>query len=139
VLTRSAVLAIFAALLTWFALYVLGLVHTWVNTDLMTGRVAEVKEGEEAPTGRTLGESNPTLQGVAAVVNILHAVLPRTSDLGQLSSELVSRDLLSENEKRDYGLTRSPPVNLAASLGVSLAFIAVMLGLACWRFATRDY
>jgi hypothetical protein len=68
----------------------------------------------------------------------VHRALPRTSDLNELSALLVFSDFIA-------GGYLSPERALSGernwweSFGVSSAFIAVMLGLACWRFARKDY
>jgi hypothetical protein len=70
--------------------------------------------------------------------DVLHYVLPRTGDLNTLSSRLIKKGvLLNDNprlEKED-----ETPFTWGESLTVSGIFIAVMLGLACVRFATKDY
>jgi ABC-type transport system involved in multi-copper enzyme maturation permease subunit len=87
-------------------------------------------------------------------VTVLYKVLPRTSDLGQILDRRLNHDLAfgdpwppPRKEKPPPELPGgiplpqliAPPPSLAEVLGVSTAFIAVFLGLACWRFAVKDY
>jgi hypothetical protein len=56
-----------------------------------------------------------------------------------LGNEALARDFLPRELSARTRLGDREPFQWGESVGVSLAFIAVMLGLACWRFATRDY
>jgi ABC-type transport system involved in multi-copper enzyme maturation permease subunit len=138
VLTRSTVVCILLTLVVWAGLFAIARVYAFVHPP-------------EAPSGI---EALMAAQGGAGVnrqrrhseegtfvraVDVAHAILPRTDDLGGLSTQLISQELLSSSERTMRGFTQQRPVNWIESVGVSLAFIAVMLGLACWRFATKDY
>lgn len=149
VLTRSSVLAIFMTCLVWFCLFLLGQFHSWLNSD--TGMVRPATEQQIANTTakkpanpetkppKTFGSSDPVLEQVTNVINVVHAILPRTNDLGHLTTQLISTELLSEAERKAHNFRDKEFYAWGESLGVSLAFIAVMLTLACWRFAVRDY
>ena len=52
---------------------------------------------------------------------------------------LVVDQVLTESEKFRGRLDLVPRPNWAESVGVSLAWVVLLLGLACWRFATKDY
>jgi ABC-type transport system involved in multi-copper enzyme maturation permease subunit len=86
-------------------------------------------------------------------VSVLHTVLPRTLDLYQLI-EARMRHELAVGEMASPPADDKPaelpggiplpqvaprPPNLVETLGVSLAFIAVMLGIGCTWFAYKDY
>jgi hypothetical protein len=122
VLTRSPVVSILITCLVWLLLYGVGWAHGYFH-----------QEGDrEASQAAAAGPA------VVATVDVLHAVLPRTKDLDELTSDLLGSDLLV--------VLREEPVRPAAtaprwgeSLIVSVLFIAVMVGLACLRFSTRDY
>ncbi len=134
VLTRSAVLAIFMTCIAWVLLFVLAQAHYYLNRPAPTPGGEVAAEHNESVT-----DIDPTLRRIRVGVNVLYTILPRTSDLGSLTADLVSWDLLSEDERRAYGLRSDETVKWGESVGVSLAFIAVMLGLASLRFATKDY
>jgi ABC-type transport system involved in multi-copper enzyme maturation permease subunit len=92
--------------------------------------------------------------GFTLAVKGLYKVLPRTSELYQLLNTSLRHDLAfgelgsSSTEERPRPklpggislpkLTPDPPP-AAETLAVSLAFVVVLLGLASWRFAVRDY
>jgi hypothetical protein len=74
----------------------------------------------------------------ARIVAGLRYVLPRTGDLDTLTSRLSFQEMvfpiaINPREKRADAIT------WGESLTVSGAFIAVMLGLSCWRFCAKDY
>jgi hypothetical protein len=71
--------------------------------------------------------------------DIVHAILPRTSDLDDLCSKLVSDSVLSDVEQKKRGIDQEKYPAGSATIGASLGFIAIMMGLAMWRFSTRDY
>jgi hypothetical protein len=75
---------------------------------------------------------------VYATSDALYKVLPRTDELDRLTAGWVAQGVLSESEVKRRKLDREPPP-WGETFGVSGAFIAVMLGLACWRFARADY
>ena len=131
VLTRSAIVAILVTCGAWFVFFVVGLLYTLGETS----RMQETRRGIP-PEQRT--SDNAFFQVMRAV----HFVLPRTSDLNQLGNEALlydffPRQALLREAMRDR--QEVSPFNWTESIAVSLAFIAVMLGLACWRFATKDY
>jgi hypothetical protein len=77
---------------------------------------------------------------VNTTADILHFITPRYKDLDLLMDNLISRDLLNpENPGRKLVTESFAQVHWGESLGFSAAFIVVVLGLACWRFAVKDY
>jgi hypothetical protein len=119
VLTESTVLCILFACLAWFVLFLVGKLHDWVSPA---------------------GGSNPDVPAWASTtVNVLHTVLPRTRDLGQLTTRLLSGELLSEAEQHQRGLDEPVGSTWNEAVGVSTAFIVVLLGFSCWRLSRRDY
>jgi ABC-type transport system involved in multi-copper enzyme maturation permease subunit len=84
----------------------------------------------------------------------VHAILPRTSDLQNLMARRLQHDV-ALGEFTTPPVEDKPPPELPGgiplpqievkqpspmeTLGVSTAFIAIMLGIACWWFATKDY
>jgi ABC-type transport system involved in multi-copper enzyme maturation permease subunit len=122
VLTRSAIVSILLTCFAWAFLWVVGV--TYHSLD-------EVKD---VPTIR---KSIP--DWVYTTTNVVHFVLPRTKDLDILTTQLLSRQVLTEGDIRRQRLDRPLAVSWGESLTVSGVFIALMLGLACWRFSTRDY
>ena len=85
-------------------------------------------------------------------VSVLYHVLPRTNDLFSLTSRQLRHDLAfgdaipppqDDKPLELAGGIQIQPVEekptLAEILGISGAFIALMLGIACCWFATKDY
>jgi ABC-type transport system involved in multi-copper enzyme maturation permease subunit len=138
--TRSIVVCILGTLAFWLLLFGVGFVHGKIHPAPLVAPPVDERL-EAARDRRPVGESRGwQLPGWAVrTVDSLHAVLPRTSDLGDLTTQLMSEELLSEAERRAEGFTISPGTTWAESLSVTAGFIAVMLGLSCWIFARRDY
>jgi ABC-type transport system involved in multi-copper enzyme maturation permease subunit len=149
VLTRSAIVSILAVMMTWGLLVILGWTH-WIFIEQQRN-----------------GPPSTTKHWAFVGYDVLHTVLPRYKDIDWLTSKMIKEELLrpphqeppdpsdhaavvayerrqkrlddvyktqQEKLQKEYG-----SYDWTSSLTVSAAFIAVMLGLACWRFATRDY
>jgi ABC-type transport system involved in multi-copper enzyme maturation permease subunit len=121
VLTRSAIVAILVTVAFWFVCFLAGTFH---------GVLYAMKQIQPK-------DQLPAWAYVAA--DSVHAVLPRTSDLGLLTDRLVYEQVLTEAEIRRNQLNLAPPVNWIESVSVSFGWVVLLLGLACWRFATKDY
>jgi ABC-type transport system involved in multi-copper enzyme maturation permease subunit len=118
VVSRSAVTAIFVTCIVWFGLWILGLVYAaWDST-------------------RGIPSDN---DWAYPIIDTLHAVLPRTTDLDLLMRKVLTRELLDETQAQRMQASALPSITWAESISVSLAFIAVLLGLANWRFYRKDY
>jgi ABC-type transport system involved in multi-copper enzyme maturation permease subunit len=139
VLTRSTVLCIFMTCVVWFLLFLVGMVDSILNPRQPEIQTA-MEQGPPAATAQSGGpaETDPALKGVANIVHVVHTILPRTDELGQLTSYLIRHELISGQEGQSV-LVWKDWHRWVETLGVSLAFIAVMLGLACWRFVAQDY
>jgi ABC-type transport system involved in multi-copper enzyme maturation permease subunit len=131
VTTRSTVVCILLTLLTWVFLFVMGLLHGMAHP---------------APRPPPVRGAPPEMETTVAfppwavrAVDAVHAVLPRTADLGDLNTYLLSHELLSEADRQHHRFEEAPRSNWLESVGVSLAFIAVVLGLSCLLFARKDY
>jgi ABC-type transport system involved in multi-copper enzyme maturation permease subunit len=128
VCTRSAVLAILLTCLVWFLLFVVGRAYTW-------------RHDPRQPTSQAVGTMPADagdLDKWYAVIDVVHYVLPRTDDLNPLTTELIAGSVMPPHQVGEFRL-RPGTMNWGESLTVSAVFILVMLGLAGWRFATRDY
>ena len=122
VLTRSPIVAILVTCAVWFFLWLVGFLYTQLSAV------------RDEP-----GVRKEIPNWVYTTVDTLHLVLPRTKDLDILTTQLLSREVLPENEIRQQKIDRLPSLTWTESLSVSGIFIALTLGLACWRFATKDY
>lgn len=72
------------------------------------------------------------------LVDTVNNVLPRYKDLDKLTTKLNADANLPTGLARMLGVFTEFP-SFAGAVGVSLAFIAVMLAISCWRFSRRDY
>jgi hypothetical protein len=124
VLTHSPVVTILITCLAWALLYGVGLAHGYYQGGPDVAKPAAPPGGQD-----------PT---VRAAVEGLYLVLPRTGDLNELARRFLERDLSPLLRGTDARPAPGAP-GWGESLGVSAAFIAVLLGLACARFSTRDY
>ena len=119
VVTRSPVTAILLTCLIWFGLWILGLVYGYMDS--------------------TRGMPGENDAWAYPLVDTLHAVLPRTTDLDLLLRKVLMGQLLDGVQARQLRVEQMPAITWGSSLTVSLAFIAVLLTLGSWRFYRRDY
>jgi uncharacterized membrane protein YdfJ with MMPL/SSD domain len=69
---------------------------------------------------------------------VIHAIIPRTSDLEQMSDIIVYTDFMTGN-LADINKFDTSQRNWWESLLVSLVWIAIFLGLAALWFTFKDY
>jgi ABC-type transport system involved in multi-copper enzyme maturation permease subunit len=120
-LTRSAVIAIVVTCFFALVLYIVGKAYTFYDT---MNKLPGAKE--EIPGW------------VHTTATIVHGGLPRTNDIDKITTKLIAESMTQADQQRTMlHLVSYPP--WATTLGVSLAWIAGLLGLAWWRFSTRDY
>jgi len=136
VLTQNSVVCIFLTCLVWLVLFAVGVAHaSWASP-------APVEDdnfpGLQQPKRSPLVDDK-SMEGVKNLIKALHFALPRTDDLGRLTTRLLSHELLTVEERRERRFKAEEPFSWGESLAVSGIFVALMLGLACWRFAVRDY
>jgi len=121
VLTRSPIVAMLATIGSMFVFWLVGIGKMWAD--------------EKRKDNDAAGESSHWL---VTVVETLNTILPRYKDLDTITSKLIADGTLTPAEMRMVGLASMDYPSWGATFGVSLAFIAVMLALACWRFNRRD-
>jgi ABC-type transport system involved in multi-copper enzyme maturation permease subunit len=127
VLTRSAIVSILITCVVWAVLFAVGKWYVVVEELRMSEVASKQKVDEPIET-----------QWWYRVPRVLHFALPRYKEIDALTSRFLMMDLLTANQIKEQKLPASD-INWGTSLTVSLSFIAVMLGLACWRFSVRDY
>jgi ABC-type transport system involved in multi-copper enzyme maturation permease subunit len=163
VLSRSPIVAILLTCAVWFLLFIVGTVQAvfdvarkedqetlpTIRVALFTGVVTLPADMDGAGPLLAVATLPPNMTDrlvetrfydwtFARVVSALHYVLPRTSDLGALNSQLSFREMVFPIALNPGG-RRADTISWGESLTVSGVFIVLMLGLSCWRFATRDY
>lgn len=125
VLTRNGVVAIVATCLVWLLLFGVGRTYTFLYDNAEKLRVRD-------PSALQVPEwALPT-------ATVVHHVLPRTDDLNPLITRLLAGSLMTPEEFRGFNLD-TQAVNWTETVGVSLTFIALFLGVACWCFSAGDY
>jgi ABC-type transport system involved in multi-copper enzyme maturation permease subunit len=136
--TRSPVMAILMTCVVWFGLWLVG----FLQSSLEALQRQDAKD-QEVVVQEGPGQERPfrfAIPGwVYTTVSTVHYVLPRAKDLDRLTTRLLSQELLTADEIRQLDLDHALSISWGESLTVSGIFIAAMLGLACWRFATKDY
>ena len=137
VLTRNAIVSILVTAVAWALILGVGLV-----TDGIADRAEE--DAKPAAVGRPPRDPDRALYFVIpkssfATFQAVHVVTPRTYQLDARLARLIAEGVLTPNQLEALGFTGPPRASWAEMIGVSAGFIAVMLGLASWRFATRDY
>jgi ABC-type transport system involved in multi-copper enzyme maturation permease subunit len=127
VLSQSPIVSIVITVLAWALFFGVGTAYVLPEVFRQQEEIQKVPDEERISNGRWVD-----------VVKALHFVFPRVKDLDFLTSRYLFKDLLTANQT-----SMREPVDAnfswTESLGVDLGFIAVMIGLACWRFATKDY
>jgi ABC-type transport system involved in multi-copper enzyme maturation permease subunit len=127
VVTHSPIVSILLTCGAWFVFFVVGASYNFVDMSAQREEIMNVPEDER-------WTDNVPCQ----VIRVIHFVTPRTGDLNRLSDIMLARDFLSDELVREVNADRTS-ITWGESLTVSLAFIAVMLGAACWWFQTTDY
>lgn len=130
VFTRSAIVAILGSVILWVLLFAVGWTHWFF-----------IEKGRDTKPASTTGH------WAYVTYDAVHSVLPHYKDVDWLTDRMIQEDLINktktdaaDREKaikaldKDYGA-----YHWGTSLLVSGLFIAFVLGLACWRFAVRDY
>lgn len=119
--TRSPVACILVCVLTWTVLWITGWAYWFA--------VCKPELKEEIP------------QWAATTANVVHAALPHYLDLDWLSDKEIWGQMLSlsQGERDKLEWTGYLSLRWPESLLVTSLYIIVFLGLACWRFAVKDY
>jgi hypothetical protein len=150
VLTRSTIVCILSALMTWVLLFALGWAH-WAFIE------------------RRRADAPPEVRNHWAFVgfDVLYTLTPRYKELDWLTSKMIQEDLLrlrkvplpdssdpeavAEYERRQKQAQETYEKQLkdlnrkygsytwTGSILVTSLFIVVVLGVACWRFSVKDY
>jgi ABC-type transport system involved in multi-copper enzyme maturation permease subunit len=118
VLTRSSIAAILVSIAFMFLMWLVGLAKSFMD-------ITKVTEDIKLP------DWSYTL------VDLLNNCLPRYKDLDKLTTKVTADTNLPEGLARLIGVIVEFP-SFGATVGVSLLFIVIMLGLASWRLAKRD-
>ncbi|MGF1582398.1 MAG: ABC transporter permease [Gemmataceae bacterium] len=144
VLTKNSVGAISITLTFWFLLWSLGVAYQSLNQVKQVMSFQAEAEGKQP-------EMNSVFETSLTVVDAVHTVVPRSDDLGILTEKLTSQEMLSEKElefvkaKEKFVWSKEMRERYSSreywieSFAISSGYLIVLIALACWRFAVRDY
>jgi ABC-type transport system involved in multi-copper enzyme maturation permease subunit len=136
--TRSTVVCILLTIVAWFVIWLFGLLYglTYPDPILPESAAAKIDEAQNR-SARSEGLELPAW--ASGTIRTVHKALPRTRDLGKLTSRLLSEDLMSDASRRYEGLGTPLQTSWLECIGISCAWIALLLGLSCWMFSRRDF
>jgi ABC-type transport system involved in multi-copper enzyme maturation permease subunit len=136
-LTRSPIVSILVTCLAWGIFFANGFVHTRLeNARQEIQRI----NPSAAKDGRDLFQEVPGVPKWAVVASdVVNWILPRTYEVDELNSYLIAKSVLSKPEMERKGFHEERRAPWLEVLGVSAAFIAVFLALACWRMIRFDF
>jgi ABC-type transport system involved in multi-copper enzyme maturation permease subunit len=120
VLTRSAVASLLVTMAFSGLLWILAYVHN------------QIDQLRNTPLKELLPD------WVYTTADVVNGVLPRTRDLDVITTKLIAA-VMTDNDKQKYDSALLTYPNWGETFGVSLAWIAALLGLACWRFSRKDF
>jgi ABC-type transport system involved in multi-copper enzyme maturation permease subunit len=122
VLTRSPIVAMLATIGFMFVVWLAGF-----GKNLVELVSKEADDDDKLP------------KWLVTLIDVVNAVLPRYKDLDTITSKLIVDGTLTPAESRGLAIVAGLDYPAwGSTIGVSLAFIAVVLALACWRFKKRD-
>lgn len=98
--------------------------------------VGQIKSESE---GRQLRRPNEPRSEWGAVIDNLHDLMPRYRDLGLLNRHVIAEGKIPPELYRMAVRSTGEPPPVGEVVGVSTAWIVVLVGFACWFFKTRDY
>ncbi len=119
VMTRSPIVCILAACFTWLVLWGVGTLHIFADAT---------RDADLLP------------KWVDTTANVTNLALPRYKDLDSLSERLTARGLISQDSDQSKAIDKVfGNVSWVQTVGVTLLYIAILLAIACWWFASKDY
>lgn len=121
VFTRSSIAAILLTCGFAFFLYLIGVIKFQLD-DI------RADPNHRDDVSKTLGD----------IVDGIQYILPRYKDVDRLTTKVISDATLTPLEQYALAKSKVEYPSWGETFGVSFGFIAVMLGLSCWRFQTRD-
>ena len=142
VLTRSAIVSILMACLTWFLVsFLIGYGYQIVDA---TRKVRDIVNAQVEATGQEIpGEQPPEKllpEWAYTTADIIHFATPHLKDLDVLTSKWILEDTLpAENLQRKTAEKLYANFRWTEAISVTSLYIVVLLALSCWWFARKDY
>lgn len=117
VVTRSTVVSILLSVAVWFVSWVISVGHkvSLAGFDPVGGKETWQK-----------------------VIDVLYFVAPKTGGMNDLNNWILAKAFSGGSLSQTILLESARP-DLVLIVGTSLGFIAIVIGLAAWRFTRRDY
>jgi ABC-type transport system involved in multi-copper enzyme maturation permease subunit len=142
VLTRSPIVSILMACLFWFVfVFLIGYGYQIVDATRKVQEVVQMQAestGQEVPSDQTF--ERPFKDWVYTTADLIHLSTPHLKDLDVLTSKWILEDVQpAESPQRKAAEKLYANFRWTEALTVTALYIIVLLALACWRFATRDY
>ncbi|QEL18026.1 ABC transporter permease [Limnoglobus roseus] len=155
VFTRSAIVAILATFLAWGLFFAIGRVNRDIEKREQT--VAEQAANPTGPGNLKQPQNLDDLDEVMAridpdaplyrffpkslfgVAKAVHTISPRSYQIDLWLDRLIAQGILTDEELKESKSNTSVLAGWLEISGVTLGFLIVILGLACWRFETRSY
>lgn len=155
-LTRNSLVAILGTLLAWFLLFAFGAIDNRIHERekendklsemLRTGRFEDFDEmGRPQSREELIARMDPNrpLWSIIPAASFpvwkaVNLVLPRMTQIDDRAGRLIAQGVLTDRQQKARGWDQPARESWAELIGVTGLFIAVILGLASWRFVTRD-
>jgi ABC-type transport system involved in multi-copper enzyme maturation permease subunit len=128
--SRNSIVAILVTLACAGGLWLVGKAE-------VASRVHRVFRDEDA----ALRKEEPKYDWWARAAVSLNSALPRWHDIDVLTGQAVAESLMTSSQQEEQGTAamKKHLPSWSGTIGVTLIWIAVFLGLACWRFSAKDY
>jgi ABC-type transport system involved in multi-copper enzyme maturation permease subunit len=143
VLTRSAIVSILMTCLAWLVFaFVIG--YTFQVVDA-TRKIRDVVNTQMEAAGQELPADQQPPEKLLpewayTTADIVHLATPHLKDLDVLTSKWILDDVQPpENPQRKAADKLYADFHWTEAITVTSLYIVLLLGLSCWRFATRDY
>ena len=142
VLTRSPIVSILMTCLAWF-LFAVVVGYGFQGVD-MTRKIRDIAGIQSEMTGQDAPAELPPEKLLPdwayTTTDIIHLVTPHLKDLDVLTNKWILDDTYSpETPQRKAADKLYADFRWTEALTVTSLYIVALLGLSCWRFATRDY
>jgi ABC-type transport system involved in multi-copper enzyme maturation permease subunit len=143
VLTRSPIVAILMTCLSWF-IFALLIGYGFLAID-QTRKIRDVLNAQVEVSGEQMPEKQEMPEKllpdwVYTTADTVHFVTPHLKDLDVLTTKWSLEDVYPpDNPQRKVADKVFGDFRWAEAFLVTSLYIVVLLGLSCWRFATRDY
>lgn len=142
VLTRSAIVSILMACLTWF-LFSLLIGNGYQIVDA-TRKVRDLANVQMEAAGLEMPDEQPPEKllpnWVYTTADIIHFATPHLKDMDALTNKWILQDTqVPGDPQRKAAEKLYANFRWTETLSVTALYIIILLALSCWRFSTRDY